>query len=112
MSDTHKTKPPHVQYKQGHCPYEVIHNHERGPCDLLSLEDEINKSIPEGNCYRRYSYDGKNHLCGCDVCTRKKWRKQSNRSKRKAVKTKLRNIEKDEYIYDEEVIDDSESKFY
>lgn len=107
MSDTHKTKPLHVKQKQGHAPYEIVHDHSKGPCDLIPAEEEFKeRKWHNRSCYRNWVYEGKNNICGCARCTAQSGRKNANRRKRKHVKQKLGKVLHDLDLYDEEVIDE------
>ena len=96
MSKTDKTKPFWVQIANGDIPVREVHDHENGICDIKGMKrpdrDHIEWGGP-GTCYFTWEYDGKNHGCGCKMCTMQFERKQNARRARHAKKKVIREWE-------------------
>ena len=103
MSRTHKTKPYMVQMYQGHAPVEEVHDHSKGACDLPPFDPKNMET--RTRCHWDWKYDGKNHFCGCCLCTGHNERITNGRRNRKEARRKTRNWKKDPEAYDEELIE-------
>lgn len=84
MSKTDKTKPYWVQVMHGDVPSVEQHDHADGVCDLLGhIKDKHYVQPLRGQCYIQYWFDGRNHFCGCWLCTGHIERKAANRKQRR-----------------------------
>lgn len=76
------------------------HNHTKGECDLISVEDWIHLVATDSekannmNCSWDMSASDrhKNKSCGCTLCTQQEWRKRESRKVRRQGKNETRKL--------------------
>lgn len=95
MSRTHKTAPVAVKMAQGHLNWEEVHNHERGPCDLVPIGTRNAFTFWPYNtnrCYRLWKWEGR-RICGCDRCSFEP--DESRKARRARERRETRNWDRD-----------------
>lgn len=84
MSDTDKTRPYWVQLVTE--PFRVeVHDHRSHECNLPSVaEIRTADALPRHftDCHYTYQWDGRNHFCGCPLCTGQEDRRADRRRSR------------------------------